>query len=98
MGGWSVKVLSEVKDEEDKETRYGKYGEEKHISRGKKNSKFPKQEYVQYIAGTLRKLISTFKMEGGMAAKVKFREVIGAKMWSDLKSEWDGSYYFWVFE
>lgn len=36
-GGWTVKALFEEKDEEGKKTRYGKYVEEKHVSRGKKN-------------------------------------------------------------
>lgn len=37
-------------------------------------------------------------MEGGKVAKVEFREVIGANMGSNLNSEWDGSYDFWVSE
>lgn len=41
-GDRTLKALFEDKDEEGKETRCGKYVVEKHVSRGKKNSKVSK--------------------------------------------------------
>lgn len=67
---------------------------EKDASRRKKKSKFPRQEYVKCVVGTLKKLVQLEWKEGG-SSTFAFGEVIGGNIGWDLVSECSGNHYFW---